>query len=106
MSKPKTGLESLGGQIAYRSKTLLLHNFKWREIIHCKTDRGGGYASSGSIAFWTNADSAHRTVLAHAPVLAGRVEPLSMRRSSRQRTRIRRRLFGSSSNANAVSTSG
>ena len=39
MSKPKTGLESLGSQIAYRSKTLLLHNFKWREIIHCKTDR-------------------------------------------------------------------
>ena len=39
MSKPKTGLESLGSQIAYRSKTLLLRNFKWREIIHCKTDR-------------------------------------------------------------------
>jgi hypothetical protein len=42
MSKPKTGLESLGAQIASCSKTLLLHNFKRREIVHCKTDRGGG----------------------------------------------------------------
>ena len=42
MFKPKTGLESLGAQIAFCSKTLLLHNFKWREIVHCKTDRGGG----------------------------------------------------------------
>jgi hypothetical protein len=36
----KIGLESLGAQVVYCSKTLRLHDFKRREIVHCKTDRG------------------------------------------------------------------
>jgi hypothetical protein len=50
MSKAKTGQESLGAQIVYCSKTLLLQNFKWRKIAHCKTGRGGGCAGSARLS--------------------------------------------------------